>query len=438
MVAAGLTIAGILTTSAVAEAQARTHLVRAGDTLGAIADRYDVTVEQLRGWNGLQGDLIVEGRELVVRADEPEAGALHRGPGPEPAMQIYVVAASDTLSCIAARHGVSLDELAAANRLLDTRRIRAGQRLVIPSRAGDWLASAGGRHVVTVGDTLESIAAGLGVTVADLSEWNPGLDPDRLRPGQVIAFRPARQAVHEVARGETLSEIAERYGVTVADMVRWNEGLDPERIAIGQRLMLRVRRSATESVGAPTCGRLVDGRQVPTHPGYVIRNPERSWATDETIEHLVAAFDGVLLRHPNANRVRVHDLSLEGGGPIDDHRSHQSGRDVDLTYYQRACPDRVCNLQHVLPRQLDLGPQWTLLEHWLRSGSAQRIFIDYGLQEVLYNYARRHGATRRELEAWFQYPRGWSADVGVVRHFPNHGNHVHVRFVCPEGDDHCQ
>ena len=87
---------------------------------------------------------------------------------------------------------------------------------------------------------------------------------------------------------------------------------------------------------------------------------------------------------------------------------------------------------------MHLGPQWTLLEHWLRRGVAQVIFLDYGLQEVLYNYARRHGATRAELSTWFQYPRGRNASVGVIRHFPNHFDHVHVRFVCPEGDDLCR
>ena len=150
------------------------------------------------------------------------------------------------------------------------------------------------------------------------------------------------------------------------------------------------------------------------------------------------AFDAVRRRHPRAHKIRVHDLSLPGGGPMDDHRSHQSGRDVDLIYYQRRCPSAGCPLRPVLPRQLALAPQWTLLEYWLRNGMAHRILIDYGLQEVLYNYARRHGASSAELERWFQYPRGRRAPYGIIRHFPNHFDHVHVRFRCPEGDDACQ
>jgi LysM repeat protein len=443
VLSAALAAAGILSHAEPACAQARTHVISDGETLSELADRYDVTVEELRSWNDLHGDLIAAGRELIV-CDAAAAASGASGEAPaetvpaEGAPQTYVVARSDTMGCIADRFGVGVDALSEANPQLDGRRIRAGQRLVIPGRARDALALADERRVVAPGETLDAIAGELGVSVAELQGWNPDLDPARLQPGRELVFRRAGPVEHVVAPHETLSEIAERSGVAVADVVAWNAGIEPDRIAVGQRLLLRPHRPPTESFGAPTCGRLVDGRQLPPHPAYVIRNPDRSWATDETIEQLRTAFDAVILRHPTANRVRVHDLSLPGGGPIDDHRSHQSGRDVDIIYYQRTCADGVCGLEHVLPRQLDFGPQWTLLEHWLRRREAQRIFIDYGLQEVLYNYARRHGATRTELEAWFQYPRGRNADVGVIRHFPNHGDHLHVRFVCPEDDASCR
>ncbi len=113
---------------------------------------------------------------------------------------------------------------------------------------------------------------------------------------------------------------------------------------------------------------------------------------------------------------------------------------MDITYHQRRrCTARGgCPLRDVRPRDLALGPQWVLLRHWLSRGDVTVMFIDYGLQETLYNYARNHGATRAQLSRWFQYPRGRHHSAGVIRHFPNHRNHVHVRFVCPEGDEQCE
>lgn len=47
----------------------RYEVVR-GDTLGKIAQRYDVTVDELRSWNGIQGDLIEVGQVLIVHGTE--------------------------------------------------------------------------------------------------------------------------------------------------------------------------------------------------------------------------------------------------------------------------------------------------------------------------------------------------------------------------------
>ena len=44
------------------------HVVARGETLGAIASRYNVTLVSLRGANNINGDLIRVGRELVIPA----------------------------------------------------------------------------------------------------------------------------------------------------------------------------------------------------------------------------------------------------------------------------------------------------------------------------------------------------------------------------------
>jgi murein endopeptidase len=157
----------------------------------------------------------------------------------------------------------------------------------------------------------------------------------------------------------------------------------------------------------------------------------------DTIRRLTSAFDEVVRTDPFAPRVRVHDLSLQNGGPMPGHKSHQWGRDVDITYYQHGCPE-VCGGRHVAPSELDAPRQWRLLRQWLERNQAEFIFIDYALQRPLYKAASANGASARELAQWFQYPRGPKFPAGIVRHVPNHANHVHMRFRCAPQDRVCK
>ncbi len=191
------------------------------------------------------------------------------------------------------------------------------------------------------------------------------------------------------------------------------------------------------SRGRPQDGSLLGGRQLPGHPGFRIRSPERAWASPATIGWILEGFDAVLAADPLSPAVMIHDLSLQHGGPMSGHGSHQSGRDVDIMYYQRSCPDGICRARSLRPGDLDARRQWLLLRHWLRRGLAEFIFVSYPLQEPLYEEAKGQGASQRQLRAWFQWPRGPEHPAGVVRHWPKHANHLHVRFRCAPGDADC-
>ncbi len=58
------------------------------------------------------------------------------------------------------------------------------------------------------------------------------------------------------------------------------------------------------------------------------------------------------------------------------------------------------------------------------------IFLDYKRQKYLYRAAKGAGATPEELETLLQYPRGGHVKRGLVRNFPGHDKHMHVRFGC--------
>ena len=193
---------------------------------------------------------------------------------------------------------------------------------------------------------------------------------------------------------------------------------------------------SSASVGSAHAGRLSSAVQLPPHAAYAVRDSSRAWGTPDTIQFLVHAFDQVRELDPAAPPLRVHDLSLRQGGPMAGHKSHQSGRDVDLTYYQHRCAG-ACPARTVTPTELDAPRQWRLLQHWLTRGAAEFIFVDYSLQRPLYEAARASGASARQLASWFQYPRGARFPAGIIRHAPNHANHVHVRFRCAASDRQC-
>jgi N-acetylmuramoyl-L-alanine amidase len=164
----------------------------------------------------------------------------------------------DTLSGLAARHGVSARELAAANNLADPNRIVAGQTLALP---GGGPAAGGIVHTVAAGETLGRIAARYGVTQAAVAEANnltnrnlvvagqrlqipraatPGAaTPGAAAPGTAAPGGGVATTVsHTVGQGENLAGIAARYGVPVRAIVEANSLANPNLVRVGQTLQI--------------------------------------------------------------------------------------------------------------------------------------------------------------------------------------------------------
>ena len=94
----------------------------------------------------------------------------------------HTIQRGDTLSEIAATHGLSLAALQAANpHIADPNRIFAGQSLAIPGGG-----AAGGNYTVQAGDTLSGIAARFGLDWRNLALDNGLANPNLIFPGQAI------------------------------------------------------------------------------------------------------------------------------------------------------------------------------------------------------------------------------------------------------------
>ena len=68
------------------------------------------------------------------------------------------------------------------------------------------------------------------------------------------------------------------------------------------------------------------------------------------------------------------------------------------------------------------------MQAFIDSNEVRYIFMDYYIQEMLYDYGKSHGVSEDTLEELFQYPRGKRAGAGIIRHSKGHDDHFHVRF----------
>ncbi|WP_237686791.1 lytic transglycosylase [Arthrobacter sunyaminii] len=169
-----------------------THRIEAGDTVSSIAARYGLSLDEVLRVNNLQSSsLIFAGEELRL----PGAGT---AAAPAAAASVYTVQAGDTLSAIAADHGVSLDSVLAANGLTMTSIIRPGQEISLStgtatSAAPAAAAAPAATHNVEAGDTLTGIAARYNMGLTDLMAANGMDDSTVLFPGDVVALSAGGQ-----------------------------------------------------------------------------------------------------------------------------------------------------------------------------------------------------------------------------------------------------
>jgi LysM repeat protein len=253
---------------------------------------------------------------------------------------------------------------------------------------------------------------------------------------------PVSAERYTMQRGETLEHVAVAHGCTTEAVERANHV---------QTTLLK----AGTVVEVPTCGKpvnrarsrdddkakqalaVIDGAswveskfaKLEAADGFIMKRPSRAYGTKHLIEHLRGAIAEVRALYPNVPTLAIGDISAASGGKISDHKSHQAGLDVDVGFYvttgaQTAFADANSSF--------DLEANWALLAAFTRTAAlddgVSMIFLDYDLQHRMYDFAKQRGTPDSELEFIFQYPRGRDELSGLVRHWPGHGNHFHVRF----------
>lgn len=179
------------------EAEAASYKVKSGDSLWKIAQSFNTTVSDLKSLNQLSGDLIHPNQVLVTSktSDKPSTGS-SSGSSSSSSATSYTVKSGDTLSGIASKHNISLNNLMKWNNL-STTLIFPGNVFTVsdpgssssspPKNTGNSSSGNATTYVVKSGDTLSHIARAHNVSVSNLKKWN-NLRSDLIHIGQKLSL----------------------------------------------------------------------------------------------------------------------------------------------------------------------------------------------------------------------------------------------------------
>jgi len=220
----------------------------------------------------------------------------------------------------------------------------------------------------------------------------------------------------------------------------------PARAALSTEVSLRPPPGMrSRSLGFAWEGKLLRGMPVRAsdylrHVGeYSERG--RFFGTWELVQLLERAARRVAFRLPGA-KLSVGELAQAGGGQIGGHRSHQSGRDVDIgfyttladgkPYYTYAFAEFDARGRGLPPNQylrFDDARNWELIAKLLSDGDArvQYVFVASTLKQRLLAEAVRRGAARTLIV------RAKAVLVQPAQGHP-HRNHFHLRIYCAPAD----
>ena len=174
--------------------------VQPGETLSQIADRLGISMTRLMKLNGITNpDHVESGSKLTVPNSVSSSGRA-KGPSSSSNANTTKVTVKDgeTLSEIADRHGMSVNELVRLNDLSNADHVETGSTLrvkasaVASSRSADGPSSyrkGASEHVVQPGQNLSTIAEGYGVPMSRLVAINGLQDADHVEVGMRLRLK---------------------------------------------------------------------------------------------------------------------------------------------------------------------------------------------------------------------------------------------------------
>ena len=202
------------------------YIVKKGDSLWSIANKYGLTVDKLKDINNLSSNMLSVGQKLLIN-DGTNVDNVNEN--------YYIVKSGDTLYSIAKKYGLTVDELKKMNNL-SSNTLSINQKLLV----GNDMSTDDNYdvYVVKSGDTLWGIASKYNTSVDKIKDIN-NLNSNNLSIGQKLLVPGNNLGTKKyiVKSGDTLYKIAQNNGTTVTDLINLNN-LKMTNLSIGQVLYI--------------------------------------------------------------------------------------------------------------------------------------------------------------------------------------------------------
>ena len=184
-----------------------------------------------------------------------------------PTHVIYKVKSGDTLSEIALKYGMSVQDIVNANKLKSQSRIYVGQKLVLPQGGSSRLTSgsvhsssssaSSGKpdlsashrkiiYTVKPGDTLGEIAEVYDTRASRIRVWNGLVYGEHIYPKQKLTiWVPKGDSYQTVAQyytvksGDSFERIAKKYGLSTAELKKLNPSMNYSKIYPGDKIRIQ-------------------------------------------------------------------------------------------------------------------------------------------------------------------------------------------------------
>jgi membrane-bound lytic murein transglycosylase D len=229
------------------------HKIKKGETLGGIAELYQVSASSIREWNGLSSDNIVTGKTLKIYSDATPSSDINKTDSNNELTRESVnhqIQPGETIIAISDLYDVSVDDIKKWNNLSSSKIISGKSLIIYPNghdksvvkvstqNNGDNFIS----HKVKKGETLSSIADNYKVGISSIQKWN-NLTDNKIIAGQDIKIKKSsgsreqkpKDGYYIVEKGESLYSIATKFNTSVQKLKTLNN-LSSSKIVVGQKL----------------------------------------------------------------------------------------------------------------------------------------------------------------------------------------------------------
>jgi len=166
------------------------HKVTSGESLFSIAQKYGVTIDELKSWNQLTESKITIGQTLAIQTTDKNIANQNSKQAESSkgrTYSIHVAKSGESLYSLAEKYNTTIDDIKEANDIT-TNSLQIGQKLKIPEGSKSKQNSEQFTHTITSGESLYSLAKKYNCSMDELREWNH-LSKDQLNIGDKIKIR---------------------------------------------------------------------------------------------------------------------------------------------------------------------------------------------------------------------------------------------------------